>query len=50
MIVPTNIESSCFPFLVVIGRFILKTRLGDLTDKLEEQASQFQKALISPSH
>jgi hypothetical protein len=44
--VNATVESSSFPFLGGIGRFVPNTRLGDLTDKLEKLRDEFREATL----
>ncbi|MEO5915805.1 MAG: DUF3150 domain-containing protein [Luteolibacter sp.] len=40
------VESSSFPFLGGIGRFVPNARLGDLKDQLDKLQSEFREALL----
>lgn len=44
--VQATVESSSFPFLGGIGRFVPNPRLGDLTDKLEKLRDEFREATL----
>ncbi len=44
--VQATVESSSFPFLGGIGRFVPNARLGDLTDKLEKLRDEFRDATL----
>jgi hypothetical protein len=45
--VQATVESSSFPFLGGIGRFVPNPRLADLTDKLEKLREEFRDATLS---
>jgi hypothetical protein len=44
--VQATVESSSFPFLGGIGRFVPNPRLGDLTDKIEKLRDEFRDATL----
>ena len=44
--VQATVESSSFPFLGGIGRFVPNPRLGDLTDKLDKLHDEFREATL----
>ena len=44
--VQATVESSSFPFLGGIGRFVPNPRLGDLTDKLDKLRDEFRDATL----
>ena len=44
--VQATVESSSFPFLGGIGRFVPNPRLGDLTDKLDKLRDEFREATL----
>lgn len=44
--VQATAESSSFPFLGGIGRFVPNPRLGDLTDKLDKLRDEFREATL----
>ena len=44
--VQATVESSSFPFLGGISRFVPNPRLGDLTDKLEKLRDEFREATL----
>jgi hypothetical protein len=44
--VQSTVESSSFPFLGGIGRFVPNPRLGDLTDKLDKLRDEFRDATL----
>lgn len=44
--VQAAVESSSFPFLGGIGRFVPNARLADLTDKLEKLRDEFREATL----
>lgn len=44
--VQATVESSSFPFLGGIGRFVPNARLADLTDKLEKLRDEFREATL----
>lgn len=44
--VQATVESSSFPFLGGIGRFVPNARLGDLTDKLDKLRDEFRDATL----
>lgn len=44
--VQATVESSSFPFLGGIGRFVPNPRLGDLTDNLEKLRDEFREATL----
>ncbi|MES2657188.1 MAG: DUF3150 domain-containing protein [Verrucomicrobiota bacterium] len=44
--VQATVESSSFPFLGGIGRFVPNARLGDLTDRLEKLRDEFREATL----
>ncbi len=45
--VQSTVESSSFPFLGGIGRFVPNPRLGDLTDHLEKHRDEFRDATLT---
>jgi hypothetical protein len=44
--VQATVESSSFPFLGGIGRFVPNPRLGELTDKLDKLRDEFREATL----
>jgi len=44
--VQATVDSSSFPFLGGIGRFVPNPRLGDLTDKLDKLRDEFREATL----
>jgi hypothetical protein len=44
--VQATVESSSFPFLGGIGRFVPNPRLGDLTDNIEKLRDEFREATL----
>ncbi len=44
--VQATVESSSFPFLGGIGRFVPNPRLGDLTEKLDQLRDEFREATL----
>ena len=44
--VQSTVESSSFPFLGGIGRFVPNARLADLTDRLEKLRDEFREATL----
>ncbi|GAA5117411.1 hypothetical protein JIN84_17425 [Luteolibacter yonseiensis] len=44
--VQATVESSSFPFLGGIGRFVPNARLADITDKLEKLRDEFREATL----
>jgi hypothetical protein len=44
--VQATVESSSFPFLGGIGRFVPNPRLGDLTDRIEKLREEFRDATL----